>query len=67
MSLVYHQRKNGLTVISTLGNVVGYSGAPGTMRAVRGMKDHVHHLGRVSTNWWLSLDFTHDGGIYALQ
>ena len=33
--------KDGLTVIATLGNVVGYSGAPGTMRAVRDMKNNV--------------------------
>ena len=33
--------KDGLTVIATLGNVVGYPGAPGTMRAVRGMENNV--------------------------
>ena len=36
-----NQRKDGLTVIATLGNVAGYSGAPETMRAVRGMKNNV--------------------------
>ena len=51
VALIMIDGKDRLTAISTLGNVVGHPGTPGTMRAVRGMASCVSGAGVAVKRW----------------